>query len=636
MTKSQMCNLARTGVFVSVIILSICHQGLSLQSTAAQNIRPINVKDTNGIGLRNWHGTSFVAFSIQFVEAVLKHREWEESDQIQLSKSSTQLRQIFDSMPIGELPRYGTYAYKRRERLMREHGNIEGSETYWKEWRELQTRSGKIVTLKAQQEAVWKIFKGLEGKISEFEEFEKAFILAIASRTGPVEFFSDAGLVQILGTTNKQDKGFRQAAIVAGQKYDTEIAKAKKEEFAKIWNCLQKSQQEKFLRLLGNTERVLFEIYNDITVAGLIDEWRGRAIDDVFYLFDGSDLLIHSTTFKALQNRFYSQNFKPTNAQINQLRKHTDEAIAAKRMRFANKTHHQSWFKHRKQTLAPLISYLDRNKSNEAAKKLASSLEKLIDEMEVYRHGKSTELVELRSREPMIYYLTELQRLDDSYSPPKHPPYKSGRMGNLSMDNYLPFIAKNPYPKAIYPKRPIDKNDAFHQQALKLGSLQRRWNAERQNTRGHSNLVALNNRYLTETKKLMLPSQYGETFNLFFRKVRFLAMFYYHDVAKDFGISEIQRNRMREIAGQSADRIEAIDKKLRRTALSNLLSSLPETTKKSLNTKLDMTEKELTDFWLLSRNEIRLRYELRGDAGVPFSSTRQYKSPYGPVVFSRN
>ncbi len=561
--------------------------------------------DANAIP-ENLSDQSFVAFALMFTDSMRKSNQFGESTRSDLQIVAKKMVQLYNTMPTFQQifrPRSPDPDYELKKSLQKEFGWNEGVRRFSKIRLEKFIKDGKIVSLKGQQRAVWKIIDETLVDKPEHRRFRALFLKAILiKKTGITKFFDDVAIARQLGLSQKDVESIQHAAKQLGIQYQKDIKSFKLQNAKMVWNVLDANQQQKFLRLLGRTEKVFLDIHTRARIRSLVLEWRGAIIDQFKIYYDGSDALQYSPLTVKVSKGIYKKGFRLTETDVSELEKLVDRGIKGVRMRFDSKKEHEKWYEARNEKLHQLLKYFSDNNSHARSKQISGKLKNLQKELAKFRRGSKATIADLRSDEPMIYYLVEHQKLsDDSTGLSIH-----GDRNTLPRENYFPFLVKNPYPKTVYPNRPVNKDDGFHQQALKTEELHKRWIAARSNVYGFSERVKVNNRFLRETKKLMLPHQYGQTFEWFFGSAGFQAMFHYHDVAKDFRMDQSQLNRLRKTTAKAAEDLEKEDRKLRTNAIQGVLKSIPKPALRKIQEQFDLTTDELVELLVPILHEPRL------------------------------
>ena len=619
------------GFFILLIATSILLllSAISVQAVGAQQSRfytteAVDISNKNETFSFQCPGQTFVSFSLMFVDSVSKHGGWTRNDLEVLRGAKLAIRKIHDSMPIdGTLPRYDEKGFERREQLIKQHGAAKGSRIFANEWMKPHLKAGKIVSLEKQRMEVWKVIKSLQGKLSRFDQFKAAFLIAIANRIGLIEMLADPTVAAELGLKSNEIEKIRKSCKLAAQSWNQKLTATKLAESKHVWNVLNKNQQQTYLRLLGKTERAFLEVHTKTGVENLVGEWRGNAIDKVVDYYDAADIMFRSQTVNKIVNHVnQGLGFQLSKEELEQVTRLLRQAESGQRAKFQTKDAHHAWLKFRINKLDALEKYF-KQKKGDSHEKLIQLIENLRKEVSIFRQGNEPKLVDLRPKEPMIFYLVEHEKLDDSADRLTI----FGKRNAIPKDNYFPLLLRDPYPKNVFPNRPVDEDDLFHQQSIKLRKLASEWAKERRHERDYSRLVQINNRYLMKTKEVMLPHQYGETFRYFFQKAGFIAMFHYYDVAKKFRMSDLQRIKLRETASQAAINLEMADRILKEAVLATVFSNMPNNVKSNFQKLTRCSQAEWFQLHVPSRNEKQFYSELNS-TGKNFRGIRLYKNPF--------
>ena len=583
-------------------------------------LKPLDLNDpAQSIKLLGRGNSTFVVHAMIFVDSVALHESCGDHDREILNDALQQLEKIHESMPLfQELfgSKLDAQLIARRAELKAKHGWVEGIRLFSDEQIRRQLELGNVVKVDQQQQRVWKIIDSLDGMISDFDQFKSGLLLSILGTSGPVAFFDDVYVRSQLGLDDEQYRAFIVSAGESFQTYETELRQSKHEAVSTTWNELTDFQKNRLCRLLGKTEHAFLTTYEELPKARVLRDLRG----DVQFEFENisASRLNQFWVEEPLKMFQYRRKQQFTDAELKLLSGKLERLLENSPVCFVNEQIHEQWFRRQQQRFDPLIRYLeeDERPDGKAASKNLKSLRKKVS---IYHQCPAVE--SMRSDIPMIYFLHEFDKLDDS---PYHGTWYQMYEGQgIAGDNYLPFIQNNPYPGENVSK------DALVDQFAATEELRQRWAFARSKAKSYSDLIAINNDFLRQTKETMLPFQYGATFEQFFWRRGLVAFFKHWEVAEDFRMSDLQRKHLSAEGIKSAMRFEIRFDAIRRNAVESVYSKMNAAQNRKLENALGIDHETLITLTLEAFDEQRFTKALATSASDKhFSGIRMYEHPY--------
>ena len=600
--KQKLSQLAIVSFFIFhyLCFTGICHS----QKTDKLSIKLDKPSEILGQRIESYN---VVQMALKVINAVKKDTSLSQLEKSTLKKSESALLKVFlEKIPSRKDVRIFNQRHaEKRTAFITKYGDFEGNQQFAQLMRKEFEKQGMLVNVRQQWDAVVEIIDSMKSDFSRYQELKSVFNLAFAiCKKNPIALITDPVVAREIQLSENDLKKVIASSKKLSQDLNKKILKEKQLAFSQIWNVLDERQQQKFLRLYGKTERV-FKLENaNRTTKSLVQEWEGIAWNKtVFYPVDRVDELISHKVTQKLTKNFASKKISVSGQEISELEKLISDAANSRRPKFPNRQAFEFWLDQRKSKILNLQNYVKRHSAQfESPERMGEKLSELLKSMSEFREGKTT-LSDMRTNKPMIYYLVEHDKLNDNFDKNNFRPTERQKYCD---SNLFPFFLTNPYPKTLFPNKKVSPEDYFHQQSITLEKLNEKWAKELALEKGYSGRIEINNRYLVETRKHLLPHQLGILFEKFFDNAGLIGMFEFHDVMVDFGMSEMQRNSLRDTSKKMASRLKRKDRELKGNAIEKLFSVLPPKSSRLLFKSLGTTKNELVNYYVKNIGDKKL------------------------------
>ena len=440
-----------------------------------------------------------------------------------------------------------------------------------------------------QREIVWNAFDSVKENLSWHAKLESRFRLRLLSYDlGGIVF--DLNTLKALGFKKSEVDVLLSNLKEIRRQYEEEMNSAKLSAIQSMWSSLTNRQQLKFLSLLGLTEKAFIKFQSSFGLYQLRKDYSGalrgtlsRKIlaNPIRHTLLDSGKLLEISKFELKKKKAISNGDANALLQlVNRLKLFPEIG------KFPNKHSHANFLKQFDLKILPLLNHLEvyPTKQSVALHKELTDLREQINGFE-----EPSQLMEDLKIPKMIYSLSvhkELEtkiELDDVL-------WQYMSDDQVDPENYFPFR----------PDRSIlgdDSDDAVKKQVRELTKLEDDWFQEHGKTMTLKQRIILNNKYLTRTKRLLLPSQQSYLFRRFFCRLGLLMTFHHPTVAKDFKVSRSQQQRMRLVGLKASEKLNKSAKDIRRTYVEKFFNLLEKNGKSKFATAFGVRKSSLVDFY---------------------------------------